>query len=61
MFLSPQHKRLDLRYNSAAHKEQETAATTGILGSKHSSIASFKMSMGYYSDEIKLRFANKST
>jgi len=61
LFLSPEHKRIDLRYNSHSHKEQEAAATAGTDGTRHSSIASFKMSMGYYGDQIKLRFANSAT
>jgi len=59
--LAPEHKRLDSRYNSNSHKEQEGAATEGTAGKRNSSIASFKMGMGYHSDEIKLRFANSAT
>ena len=64
IFSPEKAKRLDMHWNSKAHKEQEELAqhlvqnySTGKKEKKHQSIASFKKSMGLFQDTFKSNFA----
>ena len=57
-------RRVDMHWNSTAHKEQEATAahlvenySTGKKEKKHASIDAFKRSMGLYADTYKANFA----
>lgn len=50
-------RRVDFRYNSTAHKEQEAASEFKFPNEKrHESIDQFKGSMQWFNDQIKQRY-----
>ena len=52
-------RRVDFRYNSVHHREQEVATDFKFEQEKrHASLSVFKKSMGLYADTIKSRYAN---
>lgn len=52
-------RRIDFRYNSAFHKEQESNTEFKFPGEVvHPTINHFKKSMGLYADTVKARYAN---
>lgn len=52
-------RRVDFRYNSFSHKEQEATTEFKFDGEiRHASLSVFKKSMGLYADTIKARYAN---
>ncbi len=49
-------RRVDFRYNSHAHKEQESQSEFKFDERKHQSVLSFKQTMGLHADSIKSRY-----
>lgn len=53
-------RRVDFRYNSHAHREQEAATEfKSPHQTKHESVTQFKNAMGLFADSIKTRYATK--
>lgn len=57
MFVAQTHRRLDMHYTSAAHKEKEEASESGNANFR-STISSFKKNCGFYKDTAMANFAN---
>ena len=52
-------KRIDIRYNAKAHKEQEEACefkSGGVAEKRHESLTAFKEALGVYPDQISTNF-----